>query len=257
MRKKTWKIYRLVDPATGEPRYIGKTHRTLNRRLVAHIYEAETIRRGDTHKNRWIRKLLRSGLCPTIELLHSGEGPGWEEVEIATIAEYRKNYGSRLLNQAPGGGGWTDDMPEEIRDKIRQKALGRKLSEATRLKMSRAKKGKPLGPQTEEHRKNSANARKGLRHSKEWCENHSKLLTGKFRGPVPRDEMLALRRARYQKKADTLGIPVEQLPEYYTTPEMIDVALAQTNQNKAKAARLLGVTIGIVYYHCHPRNKVQ
>lgn len=257
MSRKLWKIYCLCDPETGEPRYVGKTTGRLRKRLVSHIYESVHMLRGDTHKSRWIRKLLRNGLSPTIQLIRSGTEAGWEQIEIETIAEYRNRYGNRLLNIAPGGGGWTDEMPENVREKIRKKAIGRKLSDETRRRMSLAKKGKPLGPQTEEHRRNSTNARKGLRPSKEWCENQSKLMTGRKRSPIPWEELQAIRKQRYQKKADILGIPVEELPEYCTTPEMIDTALAETGQVKEKAARLLGVPVGMVRSHCSRIGKVQ
>ena len=58
-------IYGLQDPITGELRYIGRTARTVAKRLYEHIKDSKKL---ITHKDKWIQSLLRSGRRPELEV---------------------------------------------------------------------------------------------------------------------------------------------------------------------------------------------
>ena len=58
-------IYELVDPITNEVRYIGQTVNTYNR-LHTHLTEAK---HGNSHKNKWIRKLVKNGMRPILNVI--------------------------------------------------------------------------------------------------------------------------------------------------------------------------------------------
>lgn len=148
-------IYGLVDPETGEVRYIGKSIRP-EQRLRNHINEAPS----NCHRSHWIQSLKARGLEPTlmiIETIH-GEWP-WQESERFWIKRCRDG-GIRLTNNTSGGDG-VSDLPPETRERMRQTWLGRKHkpetieklrtissarvhSDATREKMSRRHKGRKI-----------------------------------------------------------------------------------------------------------------
>lgn len=90
-------IYCLRDPDTLEVRYVGKTRRSLKRRLSDHRCDKK-----ESHRTHWFRSVLRRGKDPLIEALELVVGEGWEERERYWIAEYRRR-GARLVNQTTGG----------------------------------------------------------------------------------------------------------------------------------------------------------
>ena len=62
------KIYVLKHPDTLEVRYIGKTIRTLSKRLGNHVANAKG-NKHNKHLSNWILKLLEENKRPIIELL--------------------------------------------------------------------------------------------------------------------------------------------------------------------------------------------
>jgi hypothetical protein len=62
--RKTYRIYGLVDPRTGETRYVGQTADLLGRRLQDHIRKPGATKKGD-----WVREVLAADLDPTIYLI--------------------------------------------------------------------------------------------------------------------------------------------------------------------------------------------
>ena len=78
-------IYALVDPETGEPRYVGKSIRPFER-LRNHINEPPS----KCHRSNWLQKLAARNLEPEIVILESvrGEWP-WQESERYWISRVR------------------------------------------------------------------------------------------------------------------------------------------------------------------------
>lgn len=114
-------IYALKDPVTKEIRYIGKSASGL-KRPQEHLKPKEYNKH--THKAHWVKSLILRGLQPEIEvLLVLDSGDQLDSEEIRLIAEYRA-AGAALTNATDGGEG----------------ALGRKVSEETRQKVSEKKK---------------------------------------------------------------------------------------------------------------------
>lgn len=103
-------IYGLLDPVTGELRYIGKANNAA-KRLKSHLRD---MKRRKSPLYGWLGKLDQP---PNIKILE--RTLDWKEAERRLIAEYR-GKGERLLNLADGG----DEpfCPKEIRAANGQKA---------------------------------------------------------------------------------------------------------------------------------------
>lgn len=122
--ERTWVIYSLIDPCSGEVRYIGWTTRPRSR-LHVHLSNA---RRGETYYvSRWIARLLSEDKQPIMQIIATGKGAGYAEAEQQWIARYRA-WGCRLTNLTDGGDG----------------AIGYRHSAKSKERMSSAKKGKPV-----------------------------------------------------------------------------------------------------------------
>ena len=129
------KIYVLTEP-DGQIRYVGKTIQPLHKRLYKHLSEARN--NGNTHRERWIRKLFRGGHLPSIQIIGEIDGDGCRE-EIAWIA-YFKAEGVQLVNSTLGGDGTLGHkktISEETRKKLSLALMGHHPSEET-LKNQRA-----------------------------------------------------------------------------------------------------------------------
>ncbi len=249
-----WKIYVLKDEF-GRPRYVGKTTGKLRRRLLRHLEEVTRVRKR-THKANWLRKMLLAGIEPTIELVAEGVGPGWQEAEMRHIEIYRKVYGNLITNTTDGGDGALGvKHSEESCRKIAMSHLGRKMSEETRRKMSLARKGVPLGPFTAEHRANLSKAHKGYKHTEAWKKNHAAIMTGKILGPNSWEALQNQRLERIMRKFKVSEEIAKTYPEYYVTPEMIELAVARNSGCMSAAARELRVPINMIRYY-DPRKKL-
>lgn len=62
------KIYCLYEPHTCKIRYVGRTKSDLKKRLREHISKAKN-NYSNSHKENWIRFLLKNGIKPKIKLL--------------------------------------------------------------------------------------------------------------------------------------------------------------------------------------------
>lgn len=148
-------------------RYVGKTIKSLEKRLADHLKEA---RNGiDTHKGRWIRKMLVSGMAPVITILEVADGDGCQE-EIAWI-KYFRDGGVELTNATDGGEGYP--LTDEIKEKIRIKAKGRKR---TPQQIARHKASLTGYRHTPEAKANMKEAKKVWRCT--WGDKISKTLMG-------------------------------------------------------------------------------
>lgn len=184
-------IYALIDPTTGERRYVGKTN-DIPQRLRAHESEARYSR---SRKSNWIRGLQKQGLRPEAVCLETVQpGGDWIEAEIRWIAKGRSERWG-LLNVTDGG----DDIPAAAHSpearkkgaaarKISKRWLagiaaghakrrGVKLSEAHKQKISLGNKGKKLSP---EHIERLRAANTGLVYAPERLARMSDAQKGKI-----------------------------------------------------------------------------
>lgn len=149
MRADTTFIYALLDPRTGEIRYVGKADNP-EKRLLDHLRQCNY---GETHRARWLRSLIVDGLRPLLEVIDEVADTEWEAAECAYIAFY-KECGHPLVNATPGG-----ESPGGGKD---HPLYGKPRPSATRTKISAALKGKCQGPLSAAHRAKISMARKGL-----------------------------------------------------------------------------------------------
>lgn len=167
-----FKLYFLLEPDKDEVRYVGITKNTLEERFYKHL--------RDKHRNyrcNWIKGLLNENTCPRI--VSVAEGLTKEEAikeEIFYIA-YLKFCGARLTNGTCGGDGtWGHIVTPEVRNRLRVKSSGRKVSVETRLKMSVARKGKKHSAQSIARMRIS---KTGTKHSEGAKQKISRANTGR------------------------------------------------------------------------------
>lgn len=136
-------VYVLAD-STGI-RYIGVSSNP-EQRFKNHVYEAKN-KNGKSYnlrKSNWLRSIDFNFKS---RLVYKGTEEECYDVEVKLILMAIQK-GKNIVNLTTGG-----DRPpritelnnfEEIREKIKQKAIGRAISDSTRKKMSDSKKGKPI-----------------------------------------------------------------------------------------------------------------
>ena len=153
------RIYVLKHPNTLEVRYVGKTVRSLSRRLGNHIANAKG-NKHNKHLSNWILKIIAEGKRPIIELLEECEHSVWQEREKYWISQF-----NNLINLTIGGDGCEGFIhKQETIEKLKEINKGRKHTESFKEKMSLRLKGKPL---TNEHKANIGRANKGKKASDE------------------------------------------------------------------------------------------
>lgn len=165
------KIYILKDPVTMNIRYVGKTERTLARRLHNHCQCNH-----NPHKQRWIAKLKRLRLKPVIELIEECEDDKWVEREMYWINHYGKTC--NLLNYTEGGE--VGNKKNHNVGKLIESRIGSKLSEEHKLAISRANKGKEKSVRMRELLRQS---RLGKKASEETRRRLSEAHKGQIRTP--------------------------------------------------------------------------
>lgn len=99
---KQFKAYVLKDPRTQIPRYVGITIRSIQQRLVGHMYDVTYRPNLNKHKTAWINQLLGLNLIPIIEQIAEFDSiEEMKQFEIDYIAKYKEKY--KLINQTIGG----------------------------------------------------------------------------------------------------------------------------------------------------------
>lgn len=140
-------IYGLIDPRSGELRYVGKTSASPWNRADRHVREARAGHR--THRHNWLRQLLVVGLRPDVEVLEvHGTPEALAEAERHFIAYFR-SVGCNLTNLTDGGEG----------------TAGLVRSAENKAKVSAARKGRPNG-RLGKHHPDETKAK--MRASKMW-----------------------------------------------------------------------------------------
>lgn len=147
------KIYVLKHPDTLEVRYVGKTVRSLSRRLGNHIANAKG-NKHNKHLSNWIINILNNNKRPIIELLEECDHSVWQEREQYWISQF-----PNLINLTKGGDGCLGFIQDEsTKEKLRIAMTGRKHTEEFKHNMSLRLKGKPL---SEEHKANIGKTNSG------------------------------------------------------------------------------------------------
>lgn len=130
------KIYGLVCPFSGEIRYIGKTSRKLQIRLVAHL--AESRRTRHSHKHRWIARLDDAGQKPAMWLLEDVDpADRWQDRERLWIKR-AKDMGLDLTNQTAGGEGLDLIDPVAIESYRKSQSVASKKARKNNPKIAEA-----------------------------------------------------------------------------------------------------------------------
>lgn len=162
------KIYALKHPDTLEVRYVGKTVRSLSRRLGNHIDNAKRSKHNK-HLSNWILKILALGKRPVIELIEEIDYSIWQEREKYWIRQY-----PNLVNLTIGGDGCEGFLHDEAtRVKCGLVNVGRKHTQEFKDAMSNRLKGVRL---SEEHKAKIGKANRGkvrdLATKKKLSESH-------------------------------------------------------------------------------------
>lgn len=183
-------IYALYSSlSSDEIRYVGKTVRTLEKRLFFHMIRHE--REANRHKSHWINKVIAEGGEVCIRLLETCDDFDQDAREIHWIAECRK-LGHKLTNMSDGGEGGFNPC-QEVRDKISKAHKGRKYTEqaleniragARRKDISGAKNPRYGAVVSEETRNKIAAKATGVIKSMESVAKHraTMVASGKNRG---------------------------------------------------------------------------
>lgn len=166
------KIYTLKHPDTLEVRYVGKTVRSLSRRLGNHIDNAKRSKHNK-HLSNWILNILSNGKRPIIELIEEVDNSVWQERERYWITQY-----PNLINLTEGGDGCKGFLHDEAtRIKCGLANIGRKHTQEFKDAMSKRLKGISL---SEEHKAKIGLANKGkirsLATKKKLSEAHKGIL---------------------------------------------------------------------------------
>ena len=133
-------IYGLVDPRTGQVRYIGKSCKGMER--PKEHGRPWHINHDRGYKGSWLRLLKRLGLTYSILVLEEvpeGDSPYLGSVECEWIA-YGRHVGWPLTNLTDGGDGQSPGYVTRPETRALQRAvkLGRKKSAETRARMRAA-----------------------------------------------------------------------------------------------------------------------
>lgn len=190
-------IYVLLDPITELPRYVGKSDNP-QKRFGSHLLE-----KGFTRKIRWIKKLQKIGLQPTLVVLEYVDEDKWEIAERRWIRLF-KMVGVDLTNLTDGGDGlknpseetrkkigdarkrdWENNREEKLkiargstrREKISNALRGKKKSAAHVAKLPQNQKGRKCSL---EHRRKISEGMLGKKrpNSKVSPENREKMTAG-------------------------------------------------------------------------------
>ena len=162
------KIYILKHPDTLEMRYVGKTVRSLSRRLGNHIDNAKRSKHNK-HLSNWILNILSNGKRPIIELIEEVDNSVWQERERYWITQY-----PNLINLTEGGDGCKGFLHDEVtKIKCGLHNIGKKHTQEFKDAMSNRLKGISL---SEEHKAKIGLANKGkirdLATKKKLSESH-------------------------------------------------------------------------------------
>lgn len=105
-------IYVLVDPISGDIRYVGKTKCSLSSRLYYHKRTILPVSKVRHYCRNWIKSLASVGSSPVIRAVQVVNAHEWEDAERTWISNLKKN-GADLTNISLGGSGYTGIIHRE------------------------------------------------------------------------------------------------------------------------------------------------
>mgnify|MGYP003563350001 CR=1 FL=1 len=214
-------IYKLTNRVTGNM-YIGLTTRTPIERFKEHWEHRTTERCKDYPLYKALRKYGKRGFA--LETLEEVPDDQLEKREIYWIALY-DTYKGKGYNITPGG----------LRGPSQQ---GAKRSQATRKKISLAKKGVKLGPPPKERREKISKALKGKPKTKAHKEALSK--AWETRSPFT-EETIEKKRKSMLGKNSKVYVLVSPLGEIVQTSEGLNAFLREHPElSSAMLRRLVG-----------------
>ena len=183
---KTGIIYRATSPS-GKC-YVGQTILGLEHRKHGHKRDSK---RFNHHFARAIRKygidiFKWEIICENIPVKHLDEN---EIFYIDLCRSFRMGYNGDEGGKSHRGWKHTAESKEKMR--------GRKLTEETRKKMSKAKKGKP---KSEEHRRKLSKAHKGKKHTAEAKKKISEARLGKKHTAETKRKMSEIKKGKYKQQ---------------------------------------------------------
>lgn len=133
-------IYGLIDPRSGEVRYVGKSIRP-KERLANHCND-----RSSTWRTHWLRELQSEGLKPTLVIFEElPDGSDWQSAERRWIADARAK-GWPLTNCTSGGDG-VCDLPPDVRSRMAAVWLGRRHRPESLVRIGAASRGRTHTPE--------------------------------------------------------------------------------------------------------------
>lgn len=216
-------IYGLFDPRTGMLRYVGKT-RDLERRLINHLVPARL--KANSHKNAWLRGLLRDGYRPVIEALEETTPADWPSAERFWIT-YMRAIGCPLTNGNDGGIGAHNPTPE-TRAKTGAKRRGQQHSEEARAKMSASQKRRMQDPV--EREKNAAR----LRANRPRTTTKGRNMTPEQRQRISEAQMGRVLSAEHRAKISAANKGRKPTPEAVERGRQANLGRRATPETRAK-----------------------
>jgi len=207
-------IYGLYDPRTNELRYIGKANDP-EYRLGCHIREVKWKSRIHTsHKNNWIKGLLKEDLKPYAKILREVPANEWKMHEIEIIAEAKKK-GHNLVNSTLGGEGvkshvFTEEHKRRLSESHKGGVpwnLGTHLTKEHKEKISLANRGYS---HTEESKKKMSDKIKLSWEKRNYRMSEKQIEARKNRGPLSEETKRKISQA---KMGNTYGRFLKGIPK--------------------------------------------
>ncbi len=226
-------IYGLIDPITGELRYVGRSSSGLTRPR-RHWRDKEFYL--DTYCARWSRTVVRRGFVPGIWIIEAFDfcediNDVLNKAEISWIAHF-KSMGCRLTNLTAGGEG-TLNLSREVIEKRTAKIRGRRHTPEACAKMSAAQKGKK---HNEERRAKNSAAQKGKILPEKTRKKISESNKGKKRSEQARANISAGRKGMKFSK------------EHRTNMSVVRMGKKRTEEDKKKISKaLLGRKLSVLH----------
>ena len=139
-------IYGLIDPRDNQCRYVGKTN-NFKRRGREHVLPANL--RAHTHKNKWLKSLIKNDVLPDMFVLEETCESDWEVAEEFWIG-YLRMIGSNLTNGSSGGEGGEIGADGRHKQAAALRGRSRQFSEEHRANIAIANRVKARDPSCRE-----------------------------------------------------------------------------------------------------------